>query len=208
MKHSTWLWRSLLTGVCLGTMWLSSGCTYLKYRGQDAMDMIDIGFTFSSKPGFALWYDFVPVIPVGIGYVDGQFLGLGGGQFGLMPHYEESYGLGVWGQEEVGFGDFDIKKPETVDFQRSGLIGMIQGPFPGPDYMISCPHYIHLGWIGVVGSPRYLQMADFLLGWIGLDICFDDGMPRGTWFGRSMFGTWSPPPEAAVPAPKDGPLRR
>jgi hypothetical protein len=149
------------------------------------MDVIDLGVTWSSRPGFALYYDFVPVIPVGFGYVDGHFAGLGGGRFGAMRHFERSYGLVLWGQEEVGFGTFDRRKPETVRFQRTGLIGMVQGPFPGPDYLISCPHYFHLGWVGLVGTPRYLQMLDFVLGWTTLDIGFDDGRPIGAWPGRS-----------------------
>jgi len=159
----------------------AGGCTYLRYRGEDALDMIDIGVTLSKKPGFAVYYDFVPLIPAGVGYVDGYFVGVGGGRVGWMPHYEESVGLGLWGQEKVGFGEFSKEKPETLNFQRSGIAGMIHGPFPGPDYLISCPHYLHLGWIGLVGSPRYLQALDFVLGWTTLDICSDDGRPRGRW---------------------------
>jgi len=159
----------------------ASGCTYLRYRGEDALDMIDIGVTLSTKPGFAAYYDFIPLIPVGVGYVDGYFVGVGGGRVGWMRHYEESIGLGLWGQEKVGFGEFSKEKPETLNFQRSGLAGMIHGPFPGPDYLISCPHYLHVGWIGLVGSPRYLQGLDFALGWTTLDICSDDGCPRGRW---------------------------
>lgn len=157
------------------------GCTYLKYRGQDAMEVMDLGVTVSKQPGFALFYDFIPVIPIGVGYVDGYFVGMGGGKVGAMKHYEKSYGAILWGQEEVGFGVYEKDSPESLDFQRTGLIGVVQGPVPGPDYMISCPHYVHLGWIGVVASPRYLQMLDFILGFTTLDICHDDGVARGTW---------------------------
>lgn len=172
---------------------LSAGCTYLQHRAEDAMDMLDLGVTWSSQPNFALYYDFVPVLPVGFGRVDGHFAGLGGGRFGVLPHWERSCGLGLWGQEEVGFGEFDRDTPETVRFQRSGLIGMVQGPFPGPDYMISCPHYVHLGFVGIVATPRYLQMADFVLGWTTLDIGFDDGRRRGQWGGKPLFGASRPP---------------
>lgn len=168
------------------------GCTYLTYRGQDAMEIMDLGLTVSQKPGFALYYDFIPIIPIGVGYVDGYFLGLGGGKAGAMKHYEKSYGAILWGQEEVGFGVYDTAVPESVRFQRTGAIGLSQGPVPGPDYMISCPHYLHLGWIGVVASPRYLQIIDFILGFSTLDICHDDGTERGS---------WSAAPVAAAPAP-------
>lgn len=157
------------------------GCTYLKYRGQDAMEVIDLGVTVSKKPGFALYYDFIPIIPIGVGYVDGYFVGLGGGKAGAMPHYEKSYGAILWGQEEVGFGDYVTDDPESLRFQRTGVIGLAQGPVPGPDYMISCPHYLHLGWVGLVVSPRYLQIIDFLVGFTTLDICHDDGKERGSW---------------------------
>ena len=162
------------------------------------MDIIDIGFTASKKPGLALYYDFVPVIPIGYGKVEGTFVGLGGGKFGAMPHYEESYGLLLWGQESVGFGVYDASDPETLNYQRTGLVGAAEGPFPGPDYLLSCPHYIHLGWVGIVVSPRYLQILDFLCGWTTLDICFDDGVPRPTWGGKPLFG-------AAEVSPKTSP---
>ncbi len=165
------------------TLLFLCSCSYLCNRADDAMDMVDVGFTFSTKPGIAVWYDFVPVVPIGISYVDGYFVGLGGGGFRFFSHhFQRHFGLVLWGQEEVTFRyskqDLDdmtnTERDEATNFQRTGLIGMIQGPFPGPDYLISCPHYLHIGWIGAVASPRYLQMLDFIIGWTTLDICFDD----------------------------------
>lgn len=173
--------KSLLILILLSLCLLS--CSYLKNRVADAQDMIDIGFSISRRPQFALYYDFVPIIPVGYGDVKGKYIGLGGGKFGwLQPHQQRSYGLILWGQEEVNFGIPSdelssmtlTQRNQALNFQRTGLIGVVQGPFPGPDYLISCPHYIHLAWIGVIGTPRYLQMLDFLLGWTTLDICGDD----------------------------------
>lgn len=176
--------KQLISGLILaGLLICTQGCAYLRDRGNDAKDMIDVGFTFSKEAHFALFYDFIPVIPIGYGDVEGNFFGLGGGEFSKWaPHYEQSYGAILWGQEKVNFGTSqeeldamsESERNEALNFQRSGLIGMVQGPFPGPDYLISCPHYIHLGWIGVVGSPRYLQMLDFVVGWTTLDICGDD----------------------------------
>ncbi len=159
------------------------GCTYLTNRGRDAGDVIDLGLTFSGKPQIAVFYDFVPIVPIGYGRLDGRFAGLGGGRIaGWAPHYEKSYGLILWGEEELTFRNSyeelemlgSEERDEAVDFQRTGLIGMFQGPFPSQDYLISCPHYLHLGWIGVVATPRYLQMVDFVLGWTTLDIGADD----------------------------------
>lgn len=162
---------------------MGSGCAYLANRGNDAMDMIDIGVTVSAEPGFAFFYDFVPVIPIGAGYVNGYFIGLGGGKFSIgYPHYQRSIGLVLWGEEEVTFEHSEDEllqmTPEqrwkATNFQRTGLAGLAQGPPPDTDYLISCPHYLHLGFIGLVGSPRYLQMLDFVLGWTTLDIGMDD----------------------------------
>lgn len=169
----------ILAGLLMGTQ----SCTYLSNRGHDAMDMMDLGLTVSKDPHFAFYYDFIPVLPIGYGKVEGTFAGLGGGQFtGGTPHYEESLGLILWGEEKLNFGispeELDAmsesERNDALNVQRSGLIGMAQGPFPGTDYLISCPHYLHLGWIGGVLSPRYLQMADFVVGWTTLDICSDD----------------------------------
>lgn len=176
--------KRLLAAMILGIVLTSAqSCSYMRNRGADAKDMIDIGFTFSKSPQFAAYYDFVPIIPIGYGKVEGRFTGLGGGEFaGWAPHYEKSYGAILWGQEELNFGTpkdklaamTDSDRQKAMDFQRTGVIGAVQGPFPGPHYLISCPHYVHLGWFGVVATPRYLQMLDFLVGWTTLDICGDD----------------------------------
>jgi len=170
---------ALVTG--LAAVVLMTGCGYLQHRVEDAGDMMDLGLTFSRRPGFALYYDFVPVVPIGCGRVEGAFVGLGAGRVGTMPHLQRSTGLILWGEEELAYGQYDPADPESMRFQRSGLIGLPQGPIPGPDYMLSCPHYVHLGWFGVVATPRYLQMLDFLLGWTTLDIGLDDGSERGQW---------------------------
>jgi len=192
-----------------------SGCSYLQHRGEDLLDMMDIGITWSTKPGFAAYYDLTPFVPIGVSYVDGHFVGVGGGQVGVMRHFQKNIGVVVWGQEEVGFGPgFDKNKPETVDFQRVGAIGVAQGlaegRLPRPDYFPTCLHYIHLGYVGAVGNLRYLQMLDFLLGWTTLDICFDDGVKRGgakrpAWGGKNLVGLSSPQPEPE-PEPEPKPI--
>ena len=42
-------------------------------------------------------------------------------------------------------------------------------------------HYIHVGYVGIVGNAHYTQMADFVLGLFGLDIAGDDGRRLGLW---------------------------
>ncbi len=169
---------------------------YPESRVRDALDVIDIGFTVSKKPGFALWYDFVPVIPVGVTYVDGYYIGLGGGKLTFWDkHFQRHFGVGIWGQEEVTWGvskdELDAMSEEEAQdascFQRTGLIGVFQGPFPKPAYIASCPHYIHVGWIGVIGSPRYFQMADFVLGFTTLDLGLDDDRAARSKAGEAVY---------------------
>jgi hypothetical protein len=168
------------------------GCAYSQKRYNDVKDMIDLGLTFSSKPEFA-FYGSGPVLQavatVGYGDVDGHYFGLGEGNGHLWsPHYEKSYGLLVWGQEWVSF-DHDQAaiealpkdEAETVsNHMQVGVVGFARGwagagaPPPGRKYIVSCPHYFHFGWVGLVITPRWLQMADFVLGWTTLDICQDD----------------------------------
>ncbi|MGD2175927.1 MAG: hypothetical protein PVJ27_11035 [Candidatus Brocadiaceae bacterium] len=167
--------------IALVTAWSVSGCTYLRHRGEDALDIIDLGVTFSRDWDFALYYDFVPVFPVGYGKVEGRFAGLGAGRLGRTAHREESLGLILWGREELRYGLPPDDRLEPSRFQRSGLAGLVHGPVPGPDYVASCPHYVHLGRVGLVATPRYYQALDFLLGWTTLDIGFDDGLQRGQW---------------------------
>lgn len=179
--------------MALLSLALLQGCSYVQNRWSDVGDVIDLGVTFSEEPQIALFYDFIPVIPIGYGRVDGYYAGLGGGRARLgSGHFERSYGLILWGQEELTFEKTlaevealpEHERNKLLDFQRTGLIGMVQGPFPGPNYLISCPHYIHIGWIGVVGTPRYLQMLDLVVGFTTLDIGFDDKYPmKSDWDG-------------------------
>ena len=92
----------------------SQGCAYFRHRGEDLLEIADIGFTLSAKPGFALYADAVSVLPGGISYVDGYFLGWGGGQFGWTRHYEHCWGLLVIGHETHGWGKFSKSRKMVV----------------------------------------------------------------------------------------------
>ncbi len=184
--------------------------SFLGQRFDDLLDMGDIGFTFSFEPSFALYYDLTPLIPIGYSKVDGWFAGVGGGHVGIMRHYQRNLGLILYGEEEVGFARYDKDDDASLNRQKVGLLGIAQGlperRFPGPDYTPSCLHYIHTGWFGAVANLRYLQMVDFLLGWFGVDLCFDDGREHGAWFAKDVYV----PPKWASPgagAPAKKPVR-
>lgn len=178
--------RRLGAGLVLaGILCLSQGCSYLQNRARDSLELADIGLTFSTKPCFSAFVIFPPIhlTLIGIGEVDGWFAGLGGGGLHVWsPYYQRSIGLALWGEETVSFGKGRVdleglseeELREEATFYRSGLFGLIQGPLPEADYEISCPHYLHIGWIGAVVSPRYSEALDFILGWTTLDIGCDD----------------------------------
>lgn len=168
--------------------------SFLGQRFDDLLDMGDVGFTFSFEPSFALYYDLTPFIPIGYSKVDGWFAGVGGGRLGIMRHYQRNLGLILYGEEAVGFARYDKDDDASLNRQNVGLLGVAQGlperRFPGPDYMPSSLHYVHAGWIGAVLNLRYLQMVDFVLGWLGVDLGFDDAREHGAWFAKDVY---SPP---------------
>ncbi|MBP1735285.1 MAG: hypothetical protein H6Q53_1572, partial [Deltaproteobacteria bacterium] len=79
------------------------GCAYLKYRADDFAEIVDIGFTISKKPYFALYADELSFLPLGYAHVDGHFIGWGGGQVGKTTHSVHSWGVLVHGTEELGW---------------------------------------------------------------------------------------------------------
>lgn len=175
------MWRLWVMWLAVCVLLAVSGCTFLQYRGADAADMLDFGVSLTRTPQFAAYKACTPIFAIGYGDVDGLFFGLGGGRFGLMPHYHKAIGLALWGEQKVAFGDFDKEDPATLNWQRSGPLGSQNAPPPGPEYMLCCVQHLHLGWGGLVLNARWLQMADFLAGWFGVDFCNDDGRERGSW---------------------------
>jgi hypothetical protein len=115
---------------------------YLLDRVEDALEVVDIGVTVSEEPGIAFYGSFASLTPVGVGYVDGHFIGLGGGQlFGLPTRrpgwtrfYLSAFGALAWGYEELGWQAFDPKNLASLQCQDVGLPGLLLPPHgrPGP----------------------------------------------------------------------------
>ncbi len=178
--------RILGTLLILSVFLPSLGCTYAQNRVSDLGEIIDLGLTFSAEPQFACYVIFPPCMltPIGYGEVDGRFMGLGGGELhAWSPYYEKSIGLILWGEETVSFdmneadlvGLSEAELRDKATFYRSGPAGIAEGPMTNDDYLFSCPHYVHLGFVGFVLSPRYYEMMDFVLGFTHVvDISFDD----------------------------------
>jgi len=181
---------ALLLGVVV-CAFMSSGCTYLQYRGEDALEMMDIGITVSYKPGLAVWFaaPFSLVAAIG-GHVDGYVIGIGGGRPFFTPHYLNAIGFVAFGFEEIGWGwEFDKDKPETLYRTYQGALGIPVSLFLArPAYVPTCTHEVHLGFIGVIANLRYMEVLDFILGFADLDIAGDDGDQLGHWPWRTEEG--------------------
>ena len=201
----------VLQGCTLGKQ---SFVEYFKYRANDALDILELGFTYSKKPQLALYGAGISGALGVLGYAnfDGYFIGMGGGQLGITRHYVHDYGLAIWAQETVGWGEFDKDDPNTLNTQGSGALGVLVGPhgLPGhfglmgpgfhPGYMPSCIHYVHLGYVGLVANLRYLEPLDLALGFFFIDLFGDDGPQVGRWPWQKRAKT--PPSIAEKKAPR------
>jgi hypothetical protein len=94
--------------------------------------------TVSKKPHFAFYNSFESTIVLGYANFEGTFAGWGGRQFGAERHFFKGWGVLVWGDEEVGWGNYDKDDPNTLYEQYTGFIGMPYGLVTGH----SNPHYV------------------------------------------------------------------
>jgi len=182
-EHRLVRWLLLLLTLSL----FFSGCTYLKNRGNDAMDIIDIGITFNNewKPDFGLYFDFFNVLPIGYANVDGKMIGWGNRNAGWLDYNERSWGVIGWGSEKRGCGEFNPLDPhqarpdqrtlaERPDF-NVGVVRMAsEDNSPPVPQFFECNKMIFLGWIGIYNTCRPGDIIDFILGWTTLDIMGDD----------------------------------
>jgi len=123
----------------------AAGCTnwqdgvpgFLESRAQDMLEMADIGVTVTTTPQVSVYAALLSVGPVGYGNVDGTFFGIGGGDIGAMKLQYRHIGLGIWGREEVGWGDGalwnfgepDPDDPEKFNKQGVGPLGFVLPPY-------------------------------------------------------------------------------
>jgi len=148
------------------------GCTYLGNRGHDATQMFDLGFTITRKPRFGIYADDPLVAPIGYSKLDGYYVGLGGGRFGITEHHQDNEGLILWGREKATWGSGQDK---TEEDDEVGVVALAKSVASGKlSYKPACKHYLHLGWVGLAANANYYEMLDFLAGWVGLDPCKDD----------------------------------
>lgn len=178
---------------------IAPGCGYFLDRGNDAAEMFDVGFTFSARPQFAAYTNCPIIFPIGYGEVDGAFVGVGDGKAGVMRHKQGSVGLLLWGREEATWERFsEAEGTKAPGAQDTGLLGLATTPENPQVRKPVCKHYFHLGWVGIVGNIRWLEIPDAFLGWLLLDPSHDDQHFGGWWF----WGGFTPTKPTAQPAPE------
>lgn len=166
--------RSMTFCALMALALASAGCTYLGDRGRDAADFLDFGVTVSKEPQFSLYAGFLSVVPLGYSNVDGTMYGLSDRQFGGAAMRHNARGILLWGEEQLGYRDFDPLGPQSPEPWRVGVLGLSQGPGPRNGQVVNCPKLLHLGWAGVALNCKFGELVDFLLGWFTVDIMGDD----------------------------------
>jgi hypothetical protein len=182
-----------LLAVC-GLLSLSMGCSsalrYAQYRGEDALEMIDLGLSITTTPQVGLYWNSLDILVAGYAKLDGYFLGWGGNQLGWTRMHAHCWGLG-YGYQEIGWGDYDLSDPDTLYIDNGGIPGFFMSPMPGvpgniPAYTPACVHFIpHIAYVGIVWNARWWEIIDFVAGFSTLDLSGDDGVEIGSWPWRS-----------------------
>ncbi len=164
---------------------------YFQYRYEDFTEMVEGGLTITSTPQVGLYWNSLDLLTVGYCDLDGHFVGFGGGQIGITRVSAKCWALG-YGEEEIGWGSqLDGENPQIMK-RRSNWIGTLSTltgeDFTGndcwtnPQYTPACVHFFpHVAYVGLVWNARWFEIADFAVGWIGLDPSGDDGYAVGKW---------------------------
>jgi hypothetical protein len=160
--------------ILLAGMFFNSGCAYLQNRGNDALDVFDVGITTSEEPKFALYAGFLNIVALGYSNVDGTLVGIGHRNVGVMPVRQHAAGILVYGDEQFGYKDFNAADPNSPEPWRVGIIGLMEGPGPTNGQVVNCPKLLHLGWIGLTLNCKFGELADLALGLATIDIMNDD----------------------------------
>ncbi len=163
--------------VILMIMSLLNGCAYINNRANDALDILDVGVTVTKEPKFALYAGFNGLVNLGYADVDGKLYGLGRRQFGTLNFRQQSWGVGLYGQEHYDY-NYD---PENVDPASEsppekydvGLAGVSLNPPPIKDFFW-CPKGLHLGWVGLQLNCKPGEIVDFIVGFTTIDLFEDD----------------------------------
>ena len=164
--------------VVLCVLGCATGCTYLGNRWKDALDMVDLGFTFTRKPQFGIYANCPFLAPAGYAKVDGKYVGLGGGKFGITEHHQDAASFVLYGRERFSWSKPGGDTPSQAPARTVRPLGIATNNDGKVTYNPQCAHYLHLAYVGVTANLNYKEWADFFLGWIGFDISRDDNRWR------------------------------
>ena len=165
----------LLLGIMAAILMACGGCAYLKDRGNDALDIFDVGMTFTKEPRVGIYAGFQSLLAAGYANVDGWMAGVGNRHAGWLDMRYHAAGCLLEGYEQWGFdGDYD-PADEGSPTKRGIGVGLIYGGYPTTVVKaLNCPKFLHVGFIGVNVNCKIAQALDFVLGWTTLDIGLDD----------------------------------
>jgi hypothetical protein len=147
----------------------------MKDRGNDALDIFDIGITVTKEPQIAVYAGFQSILSVGYANMEGKLIGLGQRQFGVLDMRYRAGGNLLQGYEQFGYGQkFTASDPDSPVKRGIGL-GLMYDETPKtiPE-ALQCPKLFHLLYIGLDLNCKPGEFLDFLLGWTTLDIGHDD----------------------------------
>jgi hypothetical protein len=197
-KRRIWL-AALVALLAAG----NAGCAYLSNRGDDVLDCVDLGVTYSTDPKITLYANFLNILPIGYSNFDGQYYGTGNDHVGAMQARHDHVGLIAWGYERWGYdGDYDPADPKSPTSFYMGIGGIGQAAlvdqehFPWKNGFVTCPKMIHLGWVGLSLNCKFGEVLDLVLGVFTIDLFNDDDA------GREPDTPPEPEPDPADAAPE------
>ena len=158
-----------------------SGCSYLKNRGNDLVDIIDVGLTIGleREPGVALYAQVTPIAPLGFSKVEGAYLGLADREAGALFIDHSAYGLLLWGQEALGIGTTELAAEGRSHPYGQGVARLAQrGDNPFWKQWGDIEAAVHIGWFGVHARVKPMQAVDFITGLFTWDMLGDNTFPK------------------------------
>jgi len=149
------------------------GCssTYMKNRGNDLMDIVELGVTTSpvKQPGFALNANCFNIVPVGYAHVCGWFTGLGARQFGVLDFQDAVAG-------PISYDVISLFKDAFISWPEERVLGWLEQYWQkaraaGVPVPASLEEFLHD--CDLMGAQRHLKVIG-----IFARICHRDGKPK------------------------------
>lgn len=198
--------RRIVCVLAFVVMMASTGCTYLKNRGNDASDVFELGVTVTPRwtPVFALYGNPFNVLPFGYANAKITLLGWSDRNVGALDLDLKGWGALAWGSQRLGIGRREAAAPgeqpaplgwsvtEPGHTYTTGFVGAWGEDGARGRTFGECPKLLHLGWIGLYADCSVLDLADFVLGWTTLDIGHDDAPAYGS---EPSGGLWASLPD-------------